>query len=112
MADLYERLLESLRTVVNEVSLEEFRDWFAPISVDVEQTDDHDVIQLVYQIDGVLSESSSGHWPLDVLLQELSNLVHIWTRTSGRNQYGEPSKDGEGSYPESYTSSGFTLAAA
>ena len=54
------------------ISLDEFRDSFVPISWDIENSGDPDAISLAHQIDGILAEASSSDWTEEELRQELS----------------------------------------
>jgi hypothetical protein len=43
-------------------SLQEFRDWFIPLSIDIEDSKNQPAIELAYRIDGILAEASSAGW--------------------------------------------------
>jgi hypothetical protein len=108
MADLYSRILAELRRCEDQsLALDDFRAWFVPLSLDVEQSDQPEAIQLAHHIDGVLAEASSADWNEDDLRQELANIAHSWAEPYGENRYGSP-----GAFAESYASFGFTHAGA
>jgi hypothetical protein len=52
-------------------SLQEVREWFVPLSVDIEDSESRPAIELVYQIDGILAEASSASWSDADLREEL-----------------------------------------
>ncbi len=56
-------------------SLDDFEVWFYDLAFDVEARFSTSVVDLVHQIEGVLAESSSAHWPNLVLRKELENSV-------------------------------------
>lgn len=58
-------------------SLDEFREWFVPISIRIEQSGSPRAIELSYEIDGILAEASSAGWCEDDLREELANSVRI-----------------------------------
>jgi hypothetical protein len=74
-----------------DLSIEDFQAWFAPISLDVEQSGQPEAIELAHRVEGVLAEASSGGWSEDELLQEIVEIVRYSARSIGENRYGNPS---------------------
>jgi hypothetical protein len=56
-------------------SLEDFREWFVPISIDIESAGNEDAIALAHEIDGILAESSSAGWTEADIVEELARVV-------------------------------------
>jgi hypothetical protein len=65
------------RCVSGQCSLDEFRNWFVPTSLDIEDCGEPNAIELVYRIDGILGEASSGQWIGKSLLEELTGVVRL-----------------------------------
>jgi hypothetical protein len=63
--------------VSSQDSLDLFREWFVPVSWDIEQTGDLEAKALAYRIDGLLGEASSAHWTDDQLRAELANATRV-----------------------------------
>jgi hypothetical protein len=57
------------------LTLEEFELWFFDLAFDVENTMEPPVVRIVHNIEGVLSESSSGHWSRATLISELEKVI-------------------------------------
>jgi hypothetical protein len=57
------------------ISLDEFRERFVPLSLNVERSKDLSAIQLAHRLDGVLGEASSAGWGEKDIRQELANVV-------------------------------------
>jgi hypothetical protein len=51
----------AMQYVAGKISLRTFEDWFTPIAWEIEKFQDPDAETLVYQIDVLLAEVSSGH---------------------------------------------------
>jgi hypothetical protein len=64
-----------VRCVAEQDSLDLFRQWFVPVSWDIEKTADVDAIALAYRVDGLLAEASSAAWTDEQLRYELANSV-------------------------------------
>jgi len=75
--------------VDKRLSLEEFQQWFVPISVDIESSGNQEAIDLVYRIDGVLAEASSGEWADKDILEELERILLPFDSTA-ENRFGNP----------------------
>lgn len=58
-----------------KLSLDDFQQWFVPISWNIERSKDPSLIALVYEIDGILAESSSAHWSEPVVREVLANAI-------------------------------------
>jgi hypothetical protein len=63
------------RCVSGQCSLDEFRNWFVPVSLDIEGCGNPNAIKLAYEIDAALGEASSGQWSDRGLLEELAGIV-------------------------------------
>jgi len=63
------------RCVSGQDSLDLFREWFVPVSWDIEQTGDAEAIALAYRVDGLLGEASSAGWTDEQLREELGNTL-------------------------------------
>jgi len=57
-----------------QVSLDDFRAWFVPLSWGIENSENSEAIELAYKIDGVLAEASSAKWPEDQIRRELARI--------------------------------------
>jgi hypothetical protein len=66
-----ERMSRYLR---GDESVRAFRDWFAPVSWNIEDCLDQETIDLAYRVEGILAESSSARWPESQLKQELAEV--------------------------------------
>jgi hypothetical protein len=76
MAGLHEEILSELRKCVDRSqSLDAFRQWFVPISWDIEQAGEGDAIALAHRLDGILAEASSAEWTDADLLHQMADLV-------------------------------------
>lgn len=58
-----------------QLSLDSFREWFAPVAWNIEKSGNQSETNLVYQIEGILAEGSSGGWSDNDLREELVNAV-------------------------------------
>jgi hypothetical protein len=77
MSDLRIPILMELRKCADQsLSLDAFREWFVPMSIDIEQSGQPDAIELVHHIDGILAEASSAHWSDEDLRQEMADIYH------------------------------------
>lgn len=56
-------------------SLEEFEVWFYDLAFDVEEGHSGALVDVVHHIEGILAESSSGHWRTFVLKRELDAAI-------------------------------------
>jgi hypothetical protein len=61
--------------LLGEFSLEDFKDWFVPVSWDVDHGNNQAAINLVYEIELRLAEYSDGYWSEDELKNLLRPLV-------------------------------------
>jgi hypothetical protein len=62
MADLDIQILVELRKCVDQrLSMDEFRAWFVPLSLEIERSGEPRAIELAHYIDGILAEASSGN---------------------------------------------------
>jgi hypothetical protein len=60
------------------ISLDEFRERFVPLSVNVERSKDRSAIQLAHRLDGVLGEASSAGWEEKDIREELANIIRLF----------------------------------
>lgn len=72
-----ERLEDQIRQAlwqcsVERMSLDDFRAWFVPRSLNIEECGEPAAIELAHRIDGILAEASSAGWSDDELREELS----------------------------------------
>jgi hypothetical protein len=74
---------------MSQMSLDGFRDWFVPISWNIEKTREPEAIELAHYIDGVLAEASSGAWTEDELREELARPFEA--ELSALDVVGDPS---------------------
>ena len=56
-------------------SLQEFREWFVPLSIVIEDSKNEPAIELAYRIDGILAEASSAGWSDADLSEELARVT-------------------------------------
>jgi hypothetical protein len=56
-------------------SLQEFREWFVPLSIVIEDSKNQPAIELAYRIDGILAEASSAGWSDAGLREELARVA-------------------------------------
>jgi hypothetical protein len=61
--------------VSGQDSLDLFREWFVPVSWDIEQTGDAEAMALAYRVDGLLGEASSAGWSDQQLREELAKAI-------------------------------------
>ncbi len=61
--------------LLGEFSLEDFKDWFVPVSWDVDHGNNQAAIKMVYEIELRLAEYSDGYWSEDELKNLLRPLV-------------------------------------
>jgi hypothetical protein len=84
MADLHIQILVELRKCVDQnLSLDAFRQWFVPLSLDIEQSGEPDAIELVHHLDGVLAEASSAEWSDADLREEMARIVREHAKSRG-----------------------------
>lgn len=74
---------EVLRYVNGIVSLDGFRNWFVPRSLDVEESQNLAAIVLAHRIDGILGESSAANWSEDDIREELAKTIHPFVQETG-----------------------------
>lgn len=85
MSSLYNQVLDELRKCQDERSLEGFRDWFGPLSRDIEASPDESLVSLVHQVEGVLAEASSANWATTDVLSDLKSIVRAWDTVTASN---------------------------
>jgi hypothetical protein len=86
MADLDIQILVELRKCVDRrMSMDEFRAWFVPLSMEIEQSGQPRAIELAHCIDGILAEASSADWGDDDRRQEMAGIGE----SSWAGPYGE-----------------------
>ena len=89
------------RYLARVMSLNEFSDWVAPITMDIEQSGSPAAIELVNEIQLRLAEFTDGYWTenqLRELLRPLASTVDVvspgvrrlWTRSASRREQTEP----------------------
>lgn len=67
-----DQIRKSLRELeMGHLSLDGFREWFVPISWNIERVGSFEAVELAHHIDGVLAEASSGNWTDTALREEL-----------------------------------------
>lgn len=54
--------------------LQDFRKWFVPLSITIEESGDDAATALAHEIDGLLAEASSAGWTEEDLKEELASL--------------------------------------
>jgi hypothetical protein len=75
MSDLRLQILKELRKCADQsISLDAFREWFVPLSMDIEQSGHPEAIELAHHIDGILAEANSAHWSDEDLRQEMADI--------------------------------------
>lgn len=105
---IHERLAEY---VANQISLRAFEDWFFPETWDIDDTDDQELINLVYGIKLRLAEFSHGDWTEAELRQLLRSISTQYTIVSqnarmapqSQIQYGTSSINCEIPMPITYS---------
>ena len=63
--------------LADEISLSEFEDWFFPETWDIDQTDNLDLLNLVYSIKLRLAEFSNGDWTEAELRSRLCPFIEL-----------------------------------
>lgn len=104
---IHEQLAEY---VANQLSLCAFEDWFFPETWDIDDTDDPELINLVYAIKLRLAEFSHGDWTeaeLRQLLRSISTKFtivdqHVRVAPQPQIQYGTSSINRKISIPVTY----------
>jgi len=82
MSDLRIQILKELRNCADQsLSLDAFREWFVPLSMDIEQSGQPEAIELAHHVDGILAEASSAQWTDEDLRQEMAELVQDYTKS-------------------------------
>lgn len=61
--------------LLDKFSLEDFKDWFIPVLLAVDHSENQNAINMAYEIELRLAEYSSGYWNDDELKQLLRPLV-------------------------------------
>lgn len=56
-------------------SLEDFECWFYDLAFDVERSYTGEYVDLIHRIEGILAESTAGHWRTVTLDNELERVV-------------------------------------
>lgn len=97
-----------LKCVDGSLPLEEFRRWFVPMSLDIELSGNQEAIDLVYRIDGLLAEASSGKWSEDEIREELERIQLPFGPTA-ENCFGIPMSTAE-SYANTASNTAITCA--
>jgi hypothetical protein len=109
MAELADQILEALHDYAErKKSLDEFLNWFVPVSSNVERSGEPKAIHVANYIDGILAEASSANWNEEEIHEELAS-PFVGPRF-GQNRYGDvPNSSVAQSNAES---DAFNLAAA
>ena len=82
MSDLRIPILMELRKCADQsLSLDAFREWFVPLSMDIEQSGQPEAIELAHHVDGILAEASSAQWTDEDLRQEMAELVQDYSKS-------------------------------
>lgn len=72
MAYIADTIREELwRYASGNKSLDDFLQWFVPVSSNIEESLDPEAIDLAHYIDGILAEASSAEWDEEDVRQEL-----------------------------------------
>ena len=69
------QIVDRLSRLGARASLRAFREWFVPVSIDIEESGNALAVELVHHIDGILAEASSAGWSEADLCAELANAV-------------------------------------
>lgn len=105
---IQERLLQLLS---NEISLDEFDEWIAQNTWNIQRNPDLSAQRLAYAIELRLGEFDSGHLPEKQLLEEFSNLASRYVQVPNNS----PSTESSSSFsmqPWSYLSADMSLSRA
>jgi len=62
------------RVANNHLSLDDFQEWFVPVSWNIEGSGEPGAIELAHRIDALLAEASAAGWSESDLREELSTL--------------------------------------
>ncbi len=87
MSDLLFMMLESY--LADEWSLERFEREFYNASYKIESRYSGSVVCLAHNIEGILAESSSGHWSVSTLRRSLEDLLLQYRPLQGLIHFGE-----------------------
>ena len=72
MADIADQIRGKLwRYASEQESLDEFLQWFVPVSCNIEESQDPEAIDIAHYIDGILAEASSAEWNEEDIRKEL-----------------------------------------
>ena len=74
------------RYLASEISLHEFEDWFFPETWNIDQTDDLNLLNLVYGIKLRLAEFSNGDWTEDELHSRLRPFTEQYMTNASHTQ--------------------------
>jgi hypothetical protein len=66
---------QAVRCIEGDSSLEQFREWFVPASLDIEISGNPSAVALAHRIDGILAEASSAHWSDSEIVDALARIV-------------------------------------
>jgi hypothetical protein len=84
MADFTAQILGQLQDCADRrLSLDDFRAWFVPRSLAIEESGQAEAIELAHRLDGILAEASAAGWSEADLCQEIAGVAHHWTKLSG-----------------------------
>ena len=72
--ELRDRLLDYLR---GAVTLDQFKDWLAAVTWEIDERDDSPVAELVYEVHFALADQSSGLTTEDEMREELSRIARL-----------------------------------
>lgn len=64
--------------LLGEFSLEDLKDWFIPVLLDVDHSENQKAINMAYEIELRLAEYSNGYWDEDELRNLFRPLVDIY----------------------------------
>ena len=105
MAEVADQIRKELWQYASErKSLDEFLQWFVPVSCNIEESQDPEAIDIAHYIDGILAEASSAEWDEENIRRELG-------RPFVADEYGEDSV-GLNPFPIPQSSADVTFSAA
>jgi hypothetical protein len=89
MSEKFLRMLESY--LADEWSLEQFEREFYNASYSIESRYSGSVVSLAHNIEGILAESSSGHWSIAALRRSLEDVLLQYRPVQDLIHFGEGS---------------------
>jgi hypothetical protein len=77
-----DELVAKLESYLNDsISLEDFECWFYGLTFDIEKRLTGSVVEMAYEIEGILGEASSAGWPSHILRLQLESILSSYSES-------------------------------